>query len=528
MHSEVTGANSNEIPCPECGEMVRKELVRCFQCGAFLRKEIAESYQKMRENAPGVSAPALREIAAGSTASTKSTASAEGLPPLADDDDFALGAGVKSVSPGQATSETASEAHGTYSLNPVVAPKTAVSLPDRDSKSTAEKSVSAPPLDDVPHSEATAGDLLLNIAKAEEEESEGRRKQRGKKKGSGRGGFIIFCPWGHQIEVQERHRGQVGKCPRCKAQFIVPTADFDVEPAASEQATSAKEKDETTTPESAGALAPGRFTRWIADVHIHSLDPVKLKLKPGSLENAFETYDLGFGIDGILLLQLVKKSSLFSSSEKKKPEIRNAAISHLAAGKPLSELAVAAQKLFAADSVKQIQVVQPAQYAHESMFAGIPVFGNHRIAVRLPKLADGNELLFASFWLSGFREFAKQMSEVFQVSDLADNLDIPLIDKFVDYKCHYTDVTFQALEVVDYYQADPAIKLKIVGHKCQGCGLIISEDGRKKEKLGGPDGKGLSKAKCPKCKNKFGSNTLYAVDVANNVSAAPDSGISAN
>jgi phage FluMu protein Com len=510
--------------------MVRKELVRCFQCGAFLRKEIAESYQKMRERASDAPAPTLREIAAESKASTKATANSESLPPLADDDDFALGAGVRAVSPGQTTSETMiKEVDGTYSLNPVETPKTAATLPDLDASSAAQKSsVSAPPPDDVPHSEATAGELLLNIAKAEEEESEGRRKLRGKKKGSGRGGFIIFCPWGHQIVVQERHRGQVGKCPRCKAQFIVPTANFEDEPAASGPATSAEEKQEATAVESAGALAPGRFNRWITDVHIHSLDPVKLKLKPGSLESAFELYDLGFGVDGILLLQLVKKGSLFSSSEKKKPEVRDAAVAHLAAGKPLSELTVAAQRLFAADSVNQIQVVQPAQYAHESMFAGIPVFGNHRIAVRLPKPADGNELLFASFWLSGFREFVKQMSEVFQVMDLADNLDIPLNDKFADYKCHYTDAAFQALEGVGYYQSDPAIRLKIAGHKCQGCGLVISEDGRKKEKLGGPDGKGLAKAKCPKCKNKFGSNTLYMLATADNAASAPVSGATAN
>jgi hypothetical protein len=58
--------------------------------------------------------------------------------------------------------------------------------------------------------------------------------------------------------------------------------------------------------------------------------------------------------------------------------------------------------------------------------------------------------------------------------------------------------------------------------------LVISEDGRKKEKLGGPDGKGLAKAKCPKCKNKFGSNTLYMLATADNAASAPVSGATAN
>ena len=84
------------------------------------------------------------------------------------------------------------------------------------------------------HSVASAGDVLLDIARQEEQESESRRKTRGKKKSSASGpktGFIIFCPYGHQIEVQERHRGQMGKCPRCKAAFIVPQAIVQEKPA---------------------------------------------------------------------------------------------------------------------------------------------------------------------------------------------------------------------------------------------------------------------------------------------------------
>ena len=147
--------------------------------------------------------------------------------------------------------------------------------------------------------------------------------------------------------------------------------------------------------------------RWIKDVHIHPLDPTKLKLKPGSLESTFDAQDIGFGLDGLLLLTLGKKGGMFGGGDKKKPEVRDAAAAHLAAGNPLSELKVAAQRLFGPDTIKQIQVVQPVVYAHESMFAGIPVFGNNRIAVRLPKPADSNDLLFASFCLSEFREFAK-------------------------------------------------------------------------------------------------------------------------
>jgi hypothetical protein len=532
-HSEVMGSSSNEIACPDCGEMVRKELVRCYQCGAFLRKEMADSYQKMRDTSPAEAAPVPRAAARSAmpASAPRTVPSSSDLPPLADDDDFALGPGVAAVArtrPPAVASASPSGGDDAYSLNvpaASAAPATAsAELPDvplDEPGESSKKSAADAPSGTVAHSEATAGDVLLDIAKREEEESESRRKQRGKRKPGGgqRGGFIIFCPWGHQIEVQEKHRGQMGKCPRCKAAFIVPQPLAEPKP---EEATNPTGEAGATAPaEPAGALAAGKFTRWIKDVHVHPLDPTKLKLKPGSLESTFDTQDLGFGLDGLLLLSLIKKGGLFGGADKKKPEIRDAAVAHLAAGKPLTELQVAAQRLFGPDTIKQIQVVQPVVYAHESMFAGIPVFGNNRIAVRLPKPAEGTELLFASFWLSEFREFAKQMNEVFDIAGLGEDVGVPVTDKLAEHKCHYTDQTFQALEDTTYQQADPNIKLAIVGRKCEGCGLVISEDGRKKEKLGGADGKGIAKAKCPKCQKKFGTFTFYAVETAAPLEQAP-------
>lgn len=540
-HSQVMGSSADEIPCPECSEMVRKELVRCWQCGAFLRQEIAETYQRMRENNPPTSVPRIRDVTALADSSQPVSASslpistsqlssllpsADGeLPSLTDDDDFSLGPGVTAIAPGQVGNTTVAPAliddDDSYSLNaPVAAPEPTTSesalLPDvpmDESEGTSQTRASS--AEAVPHSEATAGDVLLDIAKQEESESESRRKQRSRRRPGGQGGksgFIIFCPYGHQIEVQEKHRGQMGKCPRCKAAFIVPQAQLQEK---SSDAESAKPAEAASTPvEPVGALSAGKFNRWMSDVRVHPLDPTKLKLKPGSLESTFDAMDIAFGLDGLLLIGLVKKGSMFSSAEKKKPEIREAVVNHLAAGKPLSELQVASQRLFAGDAVKQIQVVQPVAYAHESMFAGIPVFGNNRIAVRLPKPADSNDLFFASFWLSEFREFAKQMGEVFEIQNLGEEMGVPLNDQSAEYKCHYTDQVFQALINTDYHQADPNIKLVPVGRKCEGCGLTISEDGRKKEKLGGADGKGIAKAKCPKCQKKFGSITYFAVDTS--------------
>jgi len=520
LHSEVMGSGSDDIPCPDCGEMVRKELVRCWRCGGFLRSEMAETYQRMRDNAPtpAPAAPALRDVSSSKpSAASKPALAPSVLMPIvsdADDDDFALGPGVTAIAPGQSRPPqpaTDSDADGTYRL-----PEFADS-PSASATADASKSPAAPEADASAesHSVATAGDVLFDIARQEEQESDDRRKTRGKRKPGGlvtaRTGFIIFCPYGHQIEVQEKHRGQMGRCPRCKAQFIVPLASFEQKPA---EPTAPAADAAATAAETAGTLSAGKFARWMKDVRLHLLDPTKLKLKPGSLENAFELVDLGFGLDGLLLITLVKKGSLFGSTDKKKPEIRDAVVNHLTAGKPLTELQVASQRLFNAAIVKQqIQVVQPVIYAHESMFAGIPVFGVNRIAVRLPKPPDGNELLFASFWLSEFREFTKQMDEVFEINALGEDMGIPLVDKFAEHKCHYTETMFQVLENAAYYQADPGIKLQIAGRKCEGCGLLVSEAGRKREKLGGADGKGIAKAKCSKCQKKFGSFTFYMLDV---------------
>ena len=40
---------------------------------------------------------------------------------------------------------------------------------------------------------------------------------------------------------------------------------------------------------------------------------------------------------------------------------------------------------------------------------------------------------------------------------------------------------------------------------------MVSEDSRKKEKIGGKTGRGIAKAKCPKCEKKFGDISLYSL-----------------
>ncbi len=360
---------------------------------------------------------------------------------------------------------------------------------------------------DVPHSVATGGDALLNIAMQEEREAELRRKARGQRRAGRRtlrGGFIIFCPNGHQIEVQERHRGMTGRCPRCRALFIVPLAEWQ------------ERKKEEKEPEAAAAeqAAPkptGEYVAWLQDVHIHRVDPQKLKLKPGSLQDVFETVDVGFAKDKLTLVRLVKKGGLFGAAEKKKPEVREAMLQGLAEGKSLDDLPVGEHYSLTAEQIRELAVVQPAPYPHESMFAGIPVFGEGRIAVRLPQPEGQSELMFASFALSEFRQFSRQLDELYGIRDFGAESGVPLENSIVEAKCHYTDHVIRAVDDPQYYQADPAYKIELAGWRCQGCGLVVSEDARKKERIGGKSGKGIAKAKCPKCGKPFGYQPLYAL-----------------
>jgi hypothetical protein len=78
-------------------------------------------------------------------------------------------------------------------------------------------------------------------------------------------------------------------------------------------------------------------------------------------------------------------------------------------------------------------------------------------------------------------------------------------------RCHYFQVQVKGLDHLKFYQEDPSVELELAGWKCAGCGLVISEDARQKEKLGGKGGKGLAKVKCPKCQQKFGEQPFYTI-----------------
>ncbi|MDA0589534.1 MAG: hypothetical protein O3C17_16145 [Planctomycetota bacterium] len=544
----IVKASNDEISCPDCGEMVRAGLVRCWRCGGFLREEIAQTYQKML-NAPknvtysDVAAEQLNlKKGDDSQKKTQPEPQQKQVPqmPIADDDDFQLADGINMISPEmmaikqkaearaeaqlQKKSESEEETYGLASKpeadTPAVADASTAqeTLPEKsedttkpaEAKTEAADSEGQDAAGGEPESKlASTGDALLDIAMEEENEASSRRKTHAQEKSRTKGdrvalkGFLyVYCPNGHQIQVEEKHRGQTGRCPRCKSFFHVPQLDWQAKKNEAKQAEAEAQKE-------------SRYKVWQLDAKIHQVDPTKLKLKPGSLQKEFQEADLGFTDESLLIVTHGKQNAgLFAGEKNKKKidELRAAVQEHLRLDQELLDLPAAGYREYKKEAMENMQVVQPTAAVHESIFAGVPVFGEGLIAVRMPVTEqdkDVKDVLFVSFSLSEFREFGEQVKELFGIEDLGLLQAVPLEDTTLKHKCHYSDRIIESIEATEFHRADPKMELEIVGRKCQSCSLVVSEESRKKEKLGGTAGKGIAKAKCPKCTQKFGDKTLY-------------------
>jgi hypothetical protein len=324
--------------------------------------------------------------------------------------------------------------------------------------------------------------------------------------------FLVFCPNGHRIQVQERHRGRTGRCPNCKALFFVPVPETTQtlgqaggQPAAAGSADQAP----------GAPPVPAGYSKWITDVRLHRVNPAKLKLVPGSLEADYEAVDLGTCPEHLLVAVVYAGSGPFRAMQepKKKAATRQAMLEHVLANKPLAELPVPNKYPLTPDLLAQLKIVQPPIPGEESLFADVPVFGPGRIAVRVPAADATGQRAYLSFTLSQFRQLSQTLAEPFGLADFGAGTSIPLADETTEAKCHYSDAVMQTLAEgkLDYYKADPAIKLVVLGRRCEKCSLIVSEDSRKKEKIGGKSDASVASAKCPKCKSKFGKITLYGV-----------------
>lgn len=367
-----------------------------------------------------------------------------------------------------------------------------------------------PPPPDVAHSVSTGGEALFAAALEEEKQSVQIRKLYGRRRVSAQalppGAFLVFCPNGHKVQVFDRHRGRAGRCPSCKAVFFVPVAVIEAPSTAVEGQAGAASTDPR--------YQVGAFKNWLFDLKMHTVSPTKIKLKPGAMAGEYDLADVAFSDTEMLVAMVFKRGGTFASMQekKKKPAARQAIGDYLQSNKPAAGVPAPFQTVVTASDAAALKIVQPAAPGEESIFVGIPVFGPGRIVVRLPAVLDGGSRVYLSFNLSEFREFARLLQQVFGIVNFGQELGIPLTDITSTYKCHYSDAELVTLENVEFYQHDPALKPVVLGRKCAGCGLVVSEDARKKEKIGGKTDVSVAKATCPKCKKKFGDKTFYGLD----------------
>lgn len=496
---------AGDVICSNCGEHVRFGVVRCWNCQQFMREDIAEHYQRMISRPrPVIYSNLEDELATETPDPTTSMQQKESNDADADfdiRDDVAFfaedGDFEDDASPSGAV--VASDPEGDEPATEDKADSYTLARPAEaepaDSQTEEAPAADDSPSDEVDHSVATGGEALWEIAKAEQEKPTSKSKSRGRRVKVRPGSILVYCPHGHRIEVQERHRGRVGRCPRCKTQYTVPLS--------ANQAASSKGEDQN---ENATAQAPEQH---FAGLHLHAVDPGKLKLKSGSLAKSFEEVDLCFGSEGMLLLWLNKKGGLFGGGGKVE-EARKELFEYLTLEKKLKNAPGDKKHFFDVEELQQLATVYPTAYAHESIFGGVDVLGAGLIAIRIPKRAD-NQLEFLALTITQFRKFVEQLKQECGLDLKFEDDQIPMTEKTTPSLCHYTDQPIRSLNQVTFYEHDPTCELELVGWKCQACGLTVSEDGRKKENIGGKNAKNIAKAKCPKCNNAFGKNPLYAL-----------------
>lgn len=534
----------HEKKCPKCGMQVPEGVLRCRDCGAYMSAEI-EQAARAKQAASGITTPLRSTYSGGFSYSggAPSSGPQSHFTEVADDADFDLQAEVpitdaamREMTGTGSAADADDEGGDDFELSTPVpdaaapaapipeigADDYAVSAPVSKEPATPPaatkvkapaKSPGAPPAPTVAHSVQTAGDVLLDAAISEEEEIARRHKMGGARRRIRRGSaadgaFTVFCPNGHRIQVSDKHRGRTGRCPNCRSPFFVPVADVS----RTEGETAGAESGAAESAAAAPATSQAKYDHWVEDVRLHRVNPLKLKLKADSVAPYYSTTDIGASPDSILL-SVVFAAGGSSKEAKQKPDARKNVRAHLDAGMPVADLPVAPHYQMSRDQLQTLKIMQPTMPGEESMFADVPVFGAGRIVLRCPAADSPTERAYLSFTLSQFRRFVQTLEDVFGLTGFGAGAIIPLTDETTEHTCHYSDQVIRALpaEKLVFYRADPEMKVATLGHKCQKCGVVLSEDARKKEKVGGKSDASVAGSRCPKCKQKMGDGILVGI-----------------
>jgi len=500
-----------DVPCPSCGEMSRKGSVRCRECGAFLDPNT----ERLAQEGMGQEAVNLADFNLADE--------------VEDGDDFEVAPGVTTFQATESTFDLAEDALGSddkegdsLSDDPLAEEGAeGTETATEPAGDTGETSEGGDAPSNVLPSEGSSGDALLDGAIVEELEALRRSMGRVVKVNElvpGQG-VVVYCPSGHRIHVADRFRGRTGRCPQCRAPFLVPgtppagafdDADDD------DGSELLEDSVERITFESDKY---GRFNTWMPNVRLHRVNLSKLRLKAGSLAEESELVDLGFSDDAMLVVTVFKgKGGMTNKAAlRKKPAVREKVRDALieAAKRPEpGELPAPYSQYIKKDEFEKVWIAQPALPLGESLFADLNLFGDGVIGIRLPGVEDSDERLYITPTLSQYRRLVLILAEKFQVVLASEPHGIPLMDQYIDKNCTVNGKDLKILQRVEFYKTDPSIELELIGRECVACGIVISESARRMEKLGGKTGSGIAKVKCPACEQKLGDKPVYQIKPA--------------
>lgn len=519
-------------PCPHCGEMVRTGLVRCWSCNGFMREDIAARYRKMTANPQQIIYSTIPAHQRTDYLPARDADNKNAVLKAYDSEGFVLSGSSDSPNSKPAHEDGFELGSGTTKSKPALqpaasAPKTdstratmQVDGPDKPKETTpggAAANEAPAPADGTgtPATEApsktgrgTKGgeDDLLSIAMQDEREVKKRRSDKLAERKQKQ--MLVPCACGAWIRVHESQAGKTVRCRKCKQPVVVPQIRRKAE----------KKKAEKSA-------AASIDVTWIEGVRFVRLAPTSIVLKPGSVADKFIEADLAITDSQIVVVAFSggdkKKRGLLSKAPKvDRAEQRKQLREQISKSGNFTGLTDVEVHTIAASHIPEIRLVQPILKASESMFAGVPVFGDGRIAVFLPISLDNSEQAYCSQTLTAFRTLSDLLKKKFNVELPAAENGVPASEKVDNLSCFINQSRVESLRDVIYYEQDPAFELELSGFRCKACTAVISEEGRLKNKLGGANGKAIAKAKCPKCSGKMGEERLYRIKKAGTADVA--------
>ena len=513
-----------------------------------MRDDIAQRYQQLTTAPQKIVFSDVAEEHRTAFIGPRPELSAASARAVSSETEFSMGAGVGNAADSAGSAAAASQNPATADVTPV-AVGTAVELPaverpaverpaaGTDSSGNGRSAATADSAATAAAPVAADADELLSIAIQEQKESARRRKASGIPLVQ----IIMPCPaCGALVRTTEEFSGKLAGCQKCGTMVLIPVIDS---PAPKEKKLRKK-------------VSPSRPLTWLTDGWLHSFLPTSLVLKPGSMADNHVLTDIALTESALFVVQYRRDSGKYvkgppaEGAEKTMMQsAREKLLSYLRRSPPEPEKVVdeirerwkklreyvaktgefkdfpnAEIRFITSEHVRDLRLVQPITRVQESMFAGVPVFGDGRIATFLPlKSADGQQS-YLSLPLSTFRVFNERLTSLFSAGLPASENGVPETEKSDSFTCHLNQSRFDAVSNVAYYQRDPGYELELVGYRCTSCGITISESGRAAKKLGGSNAKGLIKTKCPKCGGKFGYDPLYRIARSPEVESSVDSG----